>query len=282
MNTTPNINLSTYTSDPNDKFNLMVTFNDNMTKIDTAVGNQNQSINLIGQTATTAVNTANTASATASEALQTAGSRASINDNVASASTTYSSNKINNLISGITPETEIDDSVTSTSKTWSSSKINTELSGKASINDTTASTTTTYSSDKIDDLVDAKASINDSTAGSSTTYSSTKINNLLSNKENVGWNHLASLTATSTSQRYSNSLLASADIILILCHSSNNLMNPPFILPSHFYTENAGRIMVSSDPAISGNNVTFGWISNSSFDYYSTTGNTDYIEIYYK
>lgn len=154
MNTTPNINLSTYTSDPNDKFNLLVTFNNNMSKIDTAVGSQNDAIEVIEATAGTAVTTANTASATASEALQTAGTKASIDDNVASASTTYSSNKINDLIEGIEPGTEIDDSVISTSKTWSSSKINTELSSKASINDTTAGNTTTYSSNKINDLLD--------------------------------------------------------------------------------------------------------------------------------
>lgn len=153
MNNTPNINLSTYTSDPNDKFNLLVTFNNNMTKIDTAVGSQYDQIELIETTASTAVSTANTASATATEALTTAEGKTSVNDNVASATTTYSSNKINELISGIQPGTEIDDTVTSTTKTWSSSKINTEVSAKASINDTTAGSTTTYSSNKIDSLV---------------------------------------------------------------------------------------------------------------------------------
>ena len=154
MNNTPNINLSTYTSDPNDKFNLLVTFNNNMTKIDTAVGSQNDQIELIETTASTAVSTANTASATATEALTTAEGKTSVNDNVASTTTTYSSNKINELISGIQPGTEIDDSVTSTTKTWSSSKINTQINTKASINDTTAGSTTTYSSNKINDLLD--------------------------------------------------------------------------------------------------------------------------------
>lgn len=104
MNNTPNINLSTYTSDPNDKFNLLVTFNDNMSKIDTAVGAQNDTIEVIEETANTAVSTANTASTTANTALTTANSKASINDNVASTTTTYSSNKINELIQ---PGTEI-------------------------------------------------------------------------------------------------------------------------------------------------------------------------------
>ncbi len=157
MNNTPNINLSTYTSDPNDKFNLLVTFNNNMTKIDTAVGAQNDEIDVIEASVSNAVSTANTASATASEALTTAESKTSINDNVASASTTYSSNKINDLISGIEPGTEIDDTVTSTTKTWSSSKINTEISAKASINDTTAGSTTTYSSNKINSLLGVSA-----------------------------------------------------------------------------------------------------------------------------
>lgn len=76
MNTTPNIGLSTYTSDPTDKFNLLVTFNGNMNKIDTAVGNQNSQIGAIGETAaaasaaaTSAVTAANQASTTAAEAL---------------------------------------------------------------------------------------------------------------------------------------------------------------------------------------------------------------------
>jgi hypothetical protein len=128
MNNTPNINLSTYTSDPNDKFNLLVTFNNNMNKIDQAIGSQNDQIDVIEETASTAVTTANTAVTTATEALSTADSKTSVNDNVASATTTYSSNKINELISGIQPGAEIDDTVTSTTKTWSSSKINTELS----------------------------------------------------------------------------------------------------------------------------------------------------------
>ncbi len=153
MNNTPNINLSTYTSDPNDKFNLLVTFNNNMTKIDTAVGAQNDQIDVIEASASTAVTTANTASDTANTALTTANSKASINDNMSSSTLTYSSNKINSLIAGIQPGTEIDDTVTSTTKTWSSSKINTEVSAKASINDTTASNSTTYSSNKIDSLI---------------------------------------------------------------------------------------------------------------------------------
>ena len=160
MNTTPNINLSTYTSDPNDKFNLMVTFNENMNKIDTAVGAQNDEIDVIEQTANTAVSTANTASTTATsasttatQALDVANSKPSINDTVAGPTSTYSSEKIEELISEIQPGSEIDDTTTSTTKTWSSSKINTEISSKASINDTTASNTTTYSSNKIESLL---------------------------------------------------------------------------------------------------------------------------------
>ena len=158
MQTTTNIGLKTY--EANDPTDWLGEFNYNMNKIDTAVGDQNDAIDVIEETASTAVNTANTASATAEEALTTAEGKTSVNDNVASATTTYSSNKINELISGIQPGTEIDDSVTSTTKTWSSSKINTEITAvetvansKASINDTTASNTTTYSSNKINDLI---------------------------------------------------------------------------------------------------------------------------------
>jgi hypothetical protein len=77
MNLTPNIELSTYTSDPADKFNLLVTFNGNMNKIDTAIGAQNSQIDAIGDTAasasaaaTSAVTAANQASTTAAEALE--------------------------------------------------------------------------------------------------------------------------------------------------------------------------------------------------------------------
>lgn len=77
MNNTPNINLSTYTSDPNDKFNLLVTFNNNMNKIDQAVGSQNDQIEVIEETASTAVSTANTASSTANSALTTASTASS-------------------------------------------------------------------------------------------------------------------------------------------------------------------------------------------------------------
>ena len=126
MQTTTNIGLKTY--EANDPTDWLGEFNYNMNKIDTAVGDQNDAIDVIEETAGTAVTTANTASSTAEEALTTAEGKTSVNDNVASATTTYSSNKINELISGITPESEIDDSVTSTTKTWSSNKINTEIS----------------------------------------------------------------------------------------------------------------------------------------------------------
>jgi hypothetical protein len=87
MNTTPNINLSTYTSNPNDKFNLMVTFNENMNKIDNAVGGQNQQINLIGETASTAVTTANSAVTTATRANQNASQALEATDSLAELTT---------------------------------------------------------------------------------------------------------------------------------------------------------------------------------------------------
>ena len=68
MNVTPNIGLSTYTSDPNDSFNLLVTFNGNMNKIDTAVGNQNSQIDTIGATATAASTAASNAVTAANQA----------------------------------------------------------------------------------------------------------------------------------------------------------------------------------------------------------------------
>ena len=128
MQTTTNIGLKTY--EANDPTDWLGEFNYNMNKIDTAVGSQNDQIELIETTASTAVSTANTASATATEALTTAEGKTSVNDNVASATTTYSSNKINELISG---GAVIDDTTTSTTKTWSSSKINTEITALTQI-----------------------------------------------------------------------------------------------------------------------------------------------------
>jgi hypothetical protein len=52
---------------------------------------------------------------------------AEIDDTTASDSTTYSSEKIEELISDIPTGAEIDDTVTTTNKTWSSSKIKTEI-----------------------------------------------------------------------------------------------------------------------------------------------------------
>ena len=165
MQTTTNIGLKTY--EANDPTDWLGEFNYNMNKIDEAIGSQNDAIDVIEETASTAVSTANTASTTANtasttatQALETANSKTSIDDLVSSTTTTYSSNKINELISEIQPETEIDDTVTSTTKTWSSSKINTEI-------------------DAIETIANSKASINDSTTGSTTTYSSNKINDLL-------------------------------------------------------------------------------------------------------
>lgn len=152
MQYTENLNLTKY--EANDPTNWLVTFNTNMDKIDSGVGNVTSQLTEIESDVSTAISTANSANTTAGNALSVANSKTSIDDVVSSTTTTYSSDKIEELISGIQPGTEIDDSVTSTSKTWSSSKINTEINAKASINDTTAGNTTTYSSNKINDLLD--------------------------------------------------------------------------------------------------------------------------------
>ena len=185
MQTTTNIGLKTY--EANDPTDWLGEFNYNMNKIDTAVGSQNDQIDLIEETAGTAVTTANTASATATEALETAETKTSINDNVASATTTYSSNKINTLIEGIEPGTEIDDTVTSTTKTWSSSKINTEVSSKTSINDTTASSTTTYSSNKINSLISVVGSDFPDYENRSEVVSTSTLSGLSSDELNAGY-----------------------------------------------------------------------------------------------
>lgn len=105
MQTTTNIGLKTY--EANDPTDWLGEFNYNMNKIDEAVGSQNDQIDVIEATANTASTTANTASTTATnasttatQALDVANSKPSINDSVAGATSTYSSNKIEELISG--------------------------------------------------------------------------------------------------------------------------------------------------------------------------------------
>lgn len=157
MQETTNIGLKTYeASDPTD---WLADFNYNMNKIDESVGTQNTSIATVTSTANQANSTATLANTTANSALSTANSKASIDDLASSDSTTYSSEKIDELIAGAGGAV-IDDTTTSLNSTWSSNKINTEIeavetiaNSKASINDSTASATTTYSSNKINDLI---------------------------------------------------------------------------------------------------------------------------------
>jgi hypothetical protein len=88
MNTTPNINLSTYTNDPNDKFNLLVTFNGNMEKIDTAIGAQNSQIDAIDAIAEAASTAAGSAVTTAEQA-STAATQAAVETNKLKEITTF-------------------------------------------------------------------------------------------------------------------------------------------------------------------------------------------------
>ena len=81
-----------------------------------------------------------------------------IDDTTASTTSTYSSEKIEDLISDIPTGAEIDDSTETTTTTWSSSKIKTEIDaggggGSDVIDDTNVTTTTTFSSSKIVDLL---------------------------------------------------------------------------------------------------------------------------------
>ncbi len=81
-----------------------------------------------------------------------------IDDTTASTTSTYSSEKIEDLIDDIPTGAEIDDTVTTTNKTWSSSKIKTEIDaggggGSDVIDDVNVRTTTTFSSSKIVDLL---------------------------------------------------------------------------------------------------------------------------------
>lgn len=142
---TENIELDKYES--SDSTNYLVTFNGNMDKIDTAIGDISDNVDTATSTANTALSTANTASTTATTAYTTATSKASIDDLASSTSTTYSSDKIDSLISGITPGTVIDDTTASATTTYSSSKIS-DIVG-AVIDDTSTSLTSTWSSSKI-------------------------------------------------------------------------------------------------------------------------------------
>ena len=104
-----------------------------------------------------------------------------IDDTTASTTTTYSSEKIEDLIDDIPTGAEIDDTTASTTTTYSSEKIEdliSDIPTGAEIDDTTASTTTTYSSEKIEDLISdipTGAEIDDSTEALTTTWSSSKI-----------------------------------------------------------------------------------------------------------
>ncbi len=224
---TENIELDKYES--NDSTNYLVTFNGNMDKIDTAIGDISDNVDTATSTANTALSTANTASTTATTAYTTATGKASIDDLASSTSTTYSSDKIDSLISDITPGTVIDDTTasatttyssskisdivgaviddtsTSLTSTWSSSKINTDISSKASIDDTSTTLDSTWSSSKINTNISSKASIDDNSSSTTTTYSSNKINSLISVPYNGSGYTSTTITLTEVSEEQAGS-----------------------------------------------------------------------------
>lgn len=112
-----------------------------------------------------------------------------IDDENASYKTTYSSNKINELIDGV-PDSIIDDDHSSYNTTYSSNKINDLIDNLPIIDDDHSSRETTYSSDKINDLIDAipVTIIDDSAPSLVTAYSGSKVEELVADQnENVCW-----------------------------------------------------------------------------------------------
>lgn len=114
-----------------------------------------------------------------------------IDDENASNTTTYSSNKINELIDGV-PDSIIDDDHSTYNTTYSSNKINALIDGVPDtiIDDDHSSYNTTYSSNKINDLIDQVpyTIIDDSAPSLVTTYSSTKVEQLVAmQNENLFW-----------------------------------------------------------------------------------------------
>lgn len=166
--------------------------------------------------------------------------------------------------------------------------INTELTGKQNTITGAASTVVT------NNLTASKVLVSDS-SGKITNSSisneeldrlsgvSSNIQTQLNNKEPKGWTHLTSLTASTTSQTYTNSALASADIVLIIVHGPSVIMGQPAFLPYHFYSTMVGsKTLFFSDPTLSGHNVTIGLASNSSINYYKSSSSSATVEIYYK
>lgn len=105
---------------------------------------------------------------------------AEIDDSTSSLTTTYSSDKIDDLIENIPGADVIDDTVTTTTKTWSSSKIRTEIDaggggGSDVIDDTVTSTSKTWSSSKINTEIEASGG-----SGFEPKYTMTKQFNTLS------------------------------------------------------------------------------------------------------
>lgn len=164
-----------------------------------------------------------------------------IDDTQSSPYTTYSSNKIQELIelgSGtlnkeyvdVLPDeldddtlyfmasdnehvTEINDSEIADNTTYSSKKIEERLvaTGASEISDTTASATTTYSSNKIENLIsgiDTGAKINDSSSSGTTTYSSNKIENLITGSTGVKINDTTASSTTTYSSTKINDLIS--------------------------------------------------------------------------
>lgn len=80
-----------------------------------------------------------------------------IDDSTASATTTYSSEKVTDLVNNVTTGAEIDDLATHADKTWSSNKINEEFLAR-DIDDNNVSSDTPYSSQKVVDLITASSS----------------------------------------------------------------------------------------------------------------------------
>ena len=120
------------------------------------------------------------------EMLDMIGEKANIRDDISSDTTTYSSEKIEELLLS----SLINDETIEKETTWSSSKIDEEIQKKTQINDEKSSTKDTYSSKKIEQLIqenNASKFIDDDVENEESLWSSKRTKReIMSNKKNYG------------------------------------------------------------------------------------------------
>ena len=263
-----------------DKLSVLVNYNGNLDLIDSTIKRVSDAATTASSTATAAQSTA-TAAQTAADAAQSTATAAGTAAAAAASAATAAQSTADS-------KAAIDDTAAAATTTYSSDKIETELATKQAT--ITGAATTIVDSN----LTTNRALISNSTGKVETSsITSTQLGYLsgvtsniqtqLNNKDTKGWTHLTSLTATTSSQTYTNSVLASADMVLIIVHGPSVIMGQPAMLPAHFQSTMVGsKTLFFSDPTLSGHNVTIGLASDLSINYYKSSASSATVEIYYK